>query len=160
MALIQSLWATRQRNTPNAGCAAAVVAQLFEYTLTAAALAANDIIELGVLPANNEVCDMVLVPDDLDTNGAPTMSLDVGLMSGEVGALLNADNSARTVGAEFFAADTGVRTGAISRPTLKTAFTTAAADKDRSIGVKIVAAAATQAAAGTKLRLMVFYRAV
>ena len=42
MAIYQSKWATRQRNTPNSGFAGAEVAQLFEYTLSAPALAANE----------------------------------------------------------------------------------------------------------------------
>lgn len=155
MALYQSKWATRQRNTPNSGCAGAEVAQLFEYTLSAAeALAANDIIELAVLPAGNVVTDAILVCDDLDTNGTPTLSFSVGVMSGEVG-----DTGARTCGAELFSASTIGRTGGVERASLASAFTLTPADKDRSIGVLITAAPATQAK-GAKLRLLLKYAAV
>jgi hypothetical protein len=141
--------------TPVASCAGDVVAELFVFTLTAAVLALNDIIELGVLPANHTVVDATLVPDDLDTNGTPLMSLDVGLMSGDVGDKV----SARTCGAELFSGSTAARTGVVERMSAKTGFTIAATGVDRSIGVKIAAAAATQAAAGTQLRLLVSYRA-
>lgn len=155
MALYQSKWATRQRITPNSGCAGAEVAQLFEYTLSAAeALAANDIIELAVLPAGNVVTDAILVCDDLDTSGSATLAFDVGLMSGEVG-----DTGARTCGAELFAASTLGQAGGVARATLASAFTIAPSDKDRSIGVKVKAAPATQAN-GAKLRLLLKYAAV
>lgn len=155
MALIQSGWATRQRNTVTADCAGEEVAQLFEIALPAAALVANDIIELGVLPAYNSISDAILVCDDLDTGGTPALAFDVGIMSGEVGD----KDSVRTCGAEIFAASNVGQAGGVARTTLASAFTIAATDKDRSIGVKITTAAATQAV-GAKLRLMLKYRAV
>ena len=154
MALYQSKWATRQRNTPNSGFAGAEVAQLFEYTLSAPALAANDIIELAVLPAGNVVTDAILVCDDLDTGGAPAIVFDVGVMSGEVG-----DTGARTCGAELFSASNVGQAGGVARATLASAFTLTPSDKDRSIGVKITTAPATQAN-GAKLRLLLKYAAV
>lgn len=155
MALIQSGWVTRQRNTVTADCAGEEVAQLFEIALPAAALVANDIIELGVLPAYNSISDAILVCDDLDTGGSPALAFDVGIMSGEVGD----KDSVRTCGAEIFAASNVGQAGGVARTTLASAFTIAATDKDRSIGVKITTAAATQAV-GAKLRLMLKYRAV
>lgn len=155
MALIQSGWATRQRNTVTADCAGEEVAQLFEIALPAAALVANDIIELGILPAYNSISDAILVCDDLDTGGSPALAFDVGIMSGEVGD----KDSVRTCGAEIFAASNVGQAGGVARTTLASAFTIAATDKDRSIGVKITTAAATQAV-GAKLRLMLKYRAV
>jgi hypothetical protein len=155
MALIQSGWATRQRNTVSADCAGEEVAQLFEIALPAAALVANDIIELGVLPAYNSISDAILVCDDLDTGGSPALAFDVGIMSGEVGD----KDSVRTCGAEIFAASNVGQAGGVARTTLASAFTIAATDKDRSVGVKITTAAATQAV-GAKLRLMLKYRAV
>ena len=158
MALIQSFWATNQRNTPAGDCRADEVVQIFEYALSSTVLNVGDIIELGVLPANHSPCDAILLCDDLDSNGTPTIKLDVGLMSGVVGAKLNPDNSARTCGAEMFSADTSAQSGAVSRMSLQTGFLINAADTDRSIGVKINTAAATQGAAGQKIRLMVCYR--
>lgn len=154
MAIIQSGWATSQRNTATAGCAGVEVAQLFEIALPAAALAIGDIIELGILPAYNSVTDAILVSADLDTGGSPAIAFDVGVMSGDVGDKV----SVRTCGAEIFAASNVGQAGGVARTTLASAFTIEPADKDRSIGVKITAAAATQAA-GAKLRLLLKYAA-
>lgn len=154
MALHQSGWATRQRNTAVADCAGEEIAQLFEFTVPGTtALPLGDIIELGVLPAFNEISDAILIADDMDTG--TTLTLDVGIMSGEVG---DKDN-ARTCGAEIFAASNVGQSGGVARTSLASAFTIAATDKDRSVGVKI-AAAATAHPAGAKLRLLLKYRAV
>lgn len=156
MALIQSGWATRQRNTANGDCAGEEIAQEFFYTTEAGkTLAVGDIIELGVLPATNAISDAILVCDDLDTGGSPALAFDVGIMSGEVGD----KDSVRTCGAEIFAASNVGQAGGVARTTLASAFTIAATDKDRSVGVKITTAAATQAV-GAKLRLILKYRAV
>ena len=154
MAMIQSGWATRQFNTASAGCAGVEVAQMFEIALPATALAANDIIELGVLPAYNTVTDAILVSADLDSGGSAAIAFDVGVMSGEVGDKV----SVRTCGAELFAASNVGQAGGVARTTLASAFTIAPTDKDRSIGVKITTAAATQVA-GAKLRLLLKYAA-
>lgn len=161
MALLQSPWATNQRSTPTGGCNGGEVVQLFEYTLPSGVTPAiGDIIEIGVLPANNQMCDAWLIPDDWDTNGTPTMAVDVGVMSGTVGALLNDDGSARTCGNEYFAASNAAQSGTPAQMTAKTGFLVAPSDRDRSIGVKFTAAAATLAAAGVKMRLQAHYRAV
>jgi hypothetical protein len=130
-------------------CAGDVVVNEYFYDLTVAQNIVNDIIDIGVLPAYHTVVDMVLVPDDLDTNASPAVALDVGLMSGTVGDTV----TARTCGAEFFAADTGARSGAAARMSAATGFKVQATESDRSIGVKIQAASAT-AAAG-RIRLVV-----
>ena len=154
MALPQSLWVTRQRNTAVSGCAGVEVAQMFEFTIPGAtAIPQNDIIELGILPANNEISGATLICDDLDTG--TTLTLDVGVMSGEVGE----QNSARTCGAELFSGATVGQAGGVAHTALASAYTIAATDKDRSIGVKI-ATAATAHVAGRKLRLLLKYRAV
>lgn len=155
MTILQSPWATRQRNTCAADCAGEEVAQMFEFTLPATALAAGDIIELGVLPANNAPSDAILVSDDLDSGGAPAIAFDVGIMSGVVGD----KDSVRTCGNELFAASNVGQAGGVARATAASAFTIAATDNDRSIGVKITTAAQAQIA-GAKLRLLLKYRAV
>ena len=63
------------------------------------------------------IADAILICDDLDSNGSPAITLDVGLLTGTVG---DATNS-RTCGAEIFSASTAAQTGAVARPTLKTA---------------------------------------
>lgn len=130
-------------------CAGDVVVNEYFVDVTAAQIVLNDIVDIGVLPAYHTVVDMILVPDDLDTNGTPAIALDVGIMSGTVGDTA----TARTCGNEFFAADTGARTGAVSRMSKAAGFTVLPTEADRSIGVKFQAAAAT-AAAG-RIRLLV-----
>jgi hypothetical protein len=160
MSLYQSFWAKNQRNTPTGDCRADQVAQIFEFPLTATALQAGDIVELGVLPANHSITDAILLCDDLDSNATPTIKLDAGIMSGSVGAATNADGSARTCGTELFAADVSAQTGVISRMSQLSGFTLNSSDTDRSIGVKINTAAATQGAAGQKIRMLVTFRPV
>lgn len=152
MAIIQSEWATHQKNTATAGCAGTEVAQLFEIKWPTAAVASGDIIELGILPAYNSVTDALLICDDLDAG--TTLVFDVGVMSGDVGDKV----SVRTCNAELFSASTTGQAGGVARTTLASAFTIAAADKDRSIGVKVTTAATTPAP-GAKLRLLLKYAA-
>lgn len=131
-------------------CAGCVVVNEFFVDLTAAQVVAGNMFDVGVIPAYHTVVDMILIPDDLDTNGTPTITLDVGLLSGDVGDA----SSNRTIGAEFFSASNSARTGVPERMSLATGFKVKPVEKDRSIGVKINGAAAT--AGGGRVRLMVF----
>lgn len=135
-------------------CAGATVQNFYEISIAGKTLALNDIIDLGPLPAGCTVADAVLVSDDLDTNGAPLIALDAGVMSGAVGE----NNATRTVGQELFAASTIARTGGVDRTTRKEAFRIAPVGYDRSLGLKVTAAAATQATTG-KIGLLVTIRA-
>ncbi|PHV10183.1 hypothetical protein [Chitinimonas sp. BJB300] len=121
----------------------------FDYDLKAA-LAAGDVIELGILPAGARILDMTLVTDKLDSHATPTVALDVGLMSGSVG-----DTGNRAIGAECFAADPVGKAGGASRMSLKSGFTLPKAQADRSIGVK-VNAIATGAPTG-RISLLLWY---
>lgn len=47
------------------------------YSL-AAALALNDVIQSPIIGAGSTVLDVIVVVTDLDTNGTPTITLDVG----------------------------------------------------------------------------------
>lgn len=118
--------------------AGAVVAQRFTHTFSSAP-SANDILELAPLPANTKIIDLILDSDDLDSNGAPTITFDVGIMSGNWGD----EDNARTCDDVFFDGATVGQAGGVVRPTAKTAFRQAAGPTDRSIGVKIATAAAT-----------------
>lgn len=148
MASILSKFASRQLPSPSGDRAGMPIVADFFVDLTAAQLQAGAIIDLGTLQANMTVSDLILIPADLDTNGTPLITLDVGIMSGIPGDA----TSARTCGAEFFSASTAAQTGAAVRASLVTAFTVPAVDFDRSIGVKIVAAPATAAAGRIRLR--------
>lgn len=115
-----------------------------------AALAANDVGEAVRLPAGHVPVDVILDSDDLDTNGTPTLTLDVGFMSGIPGV---ADGS-RTVGTDFLAASTaGQAGGAAARSTLQRAFRHSPVGYDRSIGFKAAAGAATGVASLTNLNV-------
>ncbi|HJV52784.1 MAG TPA: hypothetical protein VJ652_15055 [Noviherbaspirillum sp.] len=142
MATILSPFTKGTRSTKYGDCAGDSVVNHFYADLTAAQVAAGNIVDIGILPAGHTVVDSVLVPDDLDTNGSPTITLDVGIMSGTPGD----DTSVRTCGAELFSASTAAQGGTPTRMSAKTGFLIPSVGYDRSIGVKINAGAATAAA--------------
>lgn len=151
MGIKQSEWAKGRLPIPYPSYAGEVVAKRFTAALVAGDLDADDIVEMAPIPPGFRVVDMIFDADDLDTNVGPTITADVGIMSG----LWGDTAQDRTCGAEFFAASTVAQAGGAVRPTLKTAFRTGVTDTERSIGIKFPAAAAT-AAAGT-VGLTVFY---
>ncbi len=142
-----SKFASNQLGTIYGDCAGDLVVNQFFIDLTAAQVVNGNFFDVGLLPAYHTVVDMVLIPDDLDSNGTPTITLDVGLLSGTPGDT----TSNRTIGAEFFSGDTGARTGALARMSLATGFKVLPTEADRSIGVKIAAAVATAAAGRVRL---------
>jgi hypothetical protein len=119
-----------------------------------AGLVINDVVEMVILPAGYVPVDASAYFEDTDSNGAPAMTLDLGLISGVAGA---ADN-ARTGASEAFAASTVAQAGGVARPTKKDWGLIAPTSADRGIGFKVVAAAATLTA-GAKWRLNVTARA-
>ncbi|UYZ08272.1 hypothetical protein CFBP5507_04490 [Agrobacterium salinitolerans] len=138
MTLILSKYAKGTEPLSYPSTAGEAVAIRFSHQL-AAAPAAGDILELACIPSNCRVADIILDMDDLDSNGAPAMVVDVGIMSGDFGK----EDNARTCGAEFFSASNLAQAGGVARPTLKTAYRTTASNVDRGIGVKFTTAAAT-----------------
>jgi hypothetical protein len=56
---------------------AGAIVRSASYAITAA-LVVNDVIQMFKLPAGATVHDVILAADDLDTNGTPTIALDVG----------------------------------------------------------------------------------
>ncbi|MEK1928576.1 MAG: hypothetical protein AAAC47_02095 [Pararhizobium sp.] len=105
-------------------------------------VAANDILEMLPIPPGCRVADIIVDSDDLDTNGAPAITIDVGVMSGEFGST----DPARTCGAEFFSASTLGQAGGVARPTLASAYRVLHSPTERSVGIKIKTVAATPAA--------------
>lgn len=142
MAILKSEAAKGLVNVAFPGSAGEAITQRYSMAVPVTA-EANDILELAPIPPNTRVVDIVLDCDDLDTDGTPAISLDVGIMSGEWG-----EDGARTVGAEFFSGSNIGQAGGVARPTLVSAYRTGTSDKARSIGVKI-ATKADEAAAGT-----------
>lgn len=146
MAITQSAWASGRKMPATSGCAAEVVAQKFS-TVIAADKAIGDIIELGVLPAEHDAVDVVILAGAMGTG----VTIDVGIMSGAYGDT----SQARTSGAEFHA-DVDVAAASVTRMTLVGGFTVDSGREDRSIGVKFGGAITT--AADQLLVAMVLYR--
>jgi hypothetical protein len=128
-------------------CAGDVVVNEFYIDVTAAQVATGNMLDVGILPAYHTVTDMVLVPDDLDTDASPAVTIDVGILSGTPGDA----TSDRTIGAEFFSASTAGQGGTPTRMSLATGFKLKPTEADRSIGVKFAAGAATGAAGRVRL---------
>ena len=148
MATILSPFARGVANVAYASEAGCIAVNDFYVDLVTGDLLANNIIDLGILPAGHTITDAILMAGDLDTGTAMTM--DIGIMSGNVGD----STSVRTVGTELFAASTAAQTGAIVRPTTRSALTIVASPADRSIGVKIVAAPTGATAGRIVLRVL------
>ena len=145
MALHQSDWATGRKQAPVSREARGVVVERFTFTVSDD-LAANDIIELAVLPAYHFPVDAVMVTDAMGTG----VTFDVGIMSGDVGE----DDGARTSGDELFDG-TNVENAAVTRMSKADGFTLASANADRSIGLKVLGAGIT--AAGQEITLVLSY---
>lgn len=138
-------------------CAGDVVVNRYEIDLAATplkgvTLGVNDVLDIGIIPATAQVVDVVIDSDDLDTGGSPALTFDVGVLTGDPGT-----TGSRTCGNEFFAATNVAQAGGVVRTSKKEAFRVAAAAKDTSVGVKITAAAATQATSG-KIGVSVFVK--
>jgi hypothetical protein len=124
--------------------------------LSGTAVAANDVIELAVLPAGFALVDYRLWSvDDWDTNGTPTLAARVGLMTGAPG---DAGRALGTVGSEFRAAAVIFNSAqtAFEASTLITSLV-AATTADRSIGMGITVSAATNPSATRTLNCMLAY---
>lgn len=156
MALLQTEHATGQIVAPTPCGAGDVVSYRASFAFTTAEELLNQIVEMGPLPADCDLVDVILDVDDLDSGGSPSFTLDCGIMDGEVGELLDDSGDARTVDATILSAVNTAEAGGVVRPTLASAFRIARSDVDRSIGIKVHAAPAT-AAAGT-IGLTVTYR--
>jgi hypothetical protein len=150
MTIIESKFSSGQLGTVTGDCAGDVVVNDYFIDVTAAQIEADNIFDLGILPAYHTVVDAILIPGDLDTNASPALTLDVGIMSGTPGDT----ETARTCGAELFSASTAAQGGTATRASAATAFKIKATEADRSIGVKVVTDAATAAAGRIRVRVL------
>ena len=82
--------------TVSARAGLGVVSATAKFSLSAA-LALNDVMEMVKVPAGATVLDVILHTDDLDTNGTPTITLDVG-DGADADYFLSASQVARTGG--------------------------------------------------------------
>lgn len=62
---------------------------------TTAALTTSDVLNFGYVPPNFRLVDAILKPSDLDTNGSPTLTLNVG-DSGSANRIFAASTSGQT----------------------------------------------------------------
>lgn len=106
----------------------ALVTVIGEYT-TKTGDAIGDIVEMGAIPRNCVVVDVIV------DNGAlgASATLDVGVLSGDYG-----DLGTRTMGNEFIAAGAAATAGVLRRN--KVANAVAPSTSDRSWGVKFLGA--------------------
>lgn len=123
-----------------------------EFTFTAGQLTLNQIVEMAPLPAGCDLVDAILDSDDLDDDGTPAITLDVGIMSGDAGV----DANDRTCGDEIFDGSTVAQAGGVVRPTAAKAFRIARSNVDRGIGLKV--ATAPDSAVAGKVGLTIIYR--
>jgi hypothetical protein len=118
-----------------------------------AGLALNDVIEMVPIPADYDCLDVILDAQDVDTG--TTLTLNVGVMSGTYRTV----DASRTCGADFLAASNVAQAGGVARANVTGFSRLAPSDSDRSIGLK-VAAAATGVTAGAIITLTAYFRAM
>jgi hypothetical protein len=102
------------------------------------ALAADDIVKLCNLPAEHELVDFMLLADDLDTYGTPTITISVGV--------LNADGDDLVASTNVLTNSTVAQAGGVARANLLAGLTLASSASDRIIAAKITTVGATPAA--------------
>ena len=99
--------------------------------------AANDIIQLGVLPKGHVLVDCYLATDELDTHGTDTLAYDMGVLNSTADGLV-ANTKIISAGK--------MEVAKIARMNSVEGITNiAASDADRIIAVKITTVAATKA---------------
>ena len=126
-------------------------------TIPAAGLTTADTVEFVEIPAGCVVVDYVLVNDDLDANGTPTLAADLGVLAS--GAI----SSAAADGGKWRSAATVLQAPAVTRASAASVAEQTAllrmspATSDRVIGLKPTTGAAT--AAGGVIDLHLTFRA-
>ncbi len=153
MALRKSTQAANRMPAPSARGASEAVVVFAEHTTKAGEFAVNDVVEMIPWPAGTIPVSIKAKVADLDSNGAPTVTLDFGVMTGQWGAALNDDlSTARTCGTEFGAALTTGQAGGAVEVAANLLLGLAPTATDRSIGLKVAAGAATLVA-GAKIQI-------
>jgi hypothetical protein len=127
--------------------------------ITAAQNVADNVLDMLILPADCIPVGHVLGATDLDSNGTPTIALDLGILNAAETAI---STDAADGGDEWIDGSTIAQAGGIALHTASKALydvvkAVDASDEDRHVAVVIAAGPAT-AAAGT-VELELFYRA-
>lgn len=132
-----------------------VVSVRMEYDL-AAALAASDVLEFGLLPAGCVPVDWDIDTDQLDTNGTPTLAADIGILDSAGTAISTA---AADGGGKWASALAVGHAAALTRAaTIYHKRVTSDDVNDRTVAAVISTGPATGAASG-KIALTLSYRA-
>jgi hypothetical protein len=121
-------------------------------------LVADDVMEIGILPADHVIVDWLLTCDSWDANASPTLAANIGVMTGTVG---DTSRLTGTVGTELAAAVVFGKTAVsvfVRGSSVAAARVAASKTVDRSIGLTITTAAATEVAATRQLDFFLFYR--
>ena len=124
MALFQSATAKNRRTPPVPQQAGMVAAAVFTHNFTKDFTAADDILELGMLPAGAQAVKATVIGE-----GLGSITADIGIMTGDAGE----NDETRSAGAEFFD-DVSVNDNEAAAP-VKTCLAVAPEQKHRGIGV-------------------------
>lgn len=119
-----------------------------KVTLTAAQNAVNNILALAVLPADCVPVGYTLEASDLDTNGAPAILLNLGILNQAETAIETALLTGSNIGQAG-----GIALHHASKATYDALDGVAAVGYDRVVGVVIATGAATPAAGTVQLEL-------
>lgn len=126
-----------------------VVSQEVTVQLTANP-GAGDTYAFLTLPANHVPVDCILTSDDIDTNGAPTVTMSVGVLNAALTAI---DTTGSSGGAAWIVASNIGQAGGLARPTTVAISRVTPTSADRIIGVAFPAASATFATGKVSLTL-------
>jgi formate-dependent nitrite reductase membrane component NrfD len=160
MALRKSAQVAQRVPAPGALDRSSAVPVFAEFTTVAGQFALNDVIDMIPWPAGTVPVMLKAQVADLDSNGTPLVTLDVGVLTGLYGAEKNEDNTTdRTCGTEFGAALTTGQAGGALDVAANVLLAQGASSKDRSIGIKVAAAPATLIA-GAKIRVAALFAPV
>ena len=127
-----------------------------------ASMAANDVIEFVAIPSGYVPVDFILSIDAI----AAVATMDIGVITGNFGALLDVAGAARACGSEGSAAAAGAAAAvlrmtkiqlAVLAPTLGDPTTTPVTSGDRGFGVRLLAGFATPTV-GARMRMTLLVR--
>ena len=144
MALFQSRHALGQETAPVVYAANTTGTAVFSYTFSTNFVAAADILELGMIPADCRITAATVIGE-----GLGAVNATVGVMTGDFGA----KDGTRTTGSQLFNAQSVNDTEA--NATRKNCLAIAASDKHRGIGVTL--SGNVTAGAAKRITLVVEY---
>lgn len=158
MATIKSKYRNGELNMPTPS-GPEVVTVYTEVELAAGDVAINNVVQMFVLPANCVPVGYAINNDDLDTNGSPTLTADLGILDS---TLLVVSTAAADGGDEWLDGSTALNAASLtlhtaSKATFDVIKQVQKSSTDRIVAIVLKTASAT-AAAGT-LGMEFSYRA-